>query len=360
MSEKQNGLPLEWPSQSSFTTEDKKAVWNKIKRPKKKKKPVLFPTLLTGAVAAVFLMVSVQLIPEEPVERQAAVEEPTSSELLKEIQLLSSGDEINGWQVEVQHSAARISKWTFTGEQIMSGEVYISGSASSVQYTPDQDSKKKLPFTSAGEMVFVFDDHFKKQYMTENPIERNTGEWMVYGIEVIQISGKLSTITLKTLNDEGSFIEGKEVIDGFDADPDVFRIPVDENFNVSLTEDQLNSYRLFSQTGDGKALMGLDPYTIFLLYLYADEQKDYKTQYALFNHESDEFIAFETFEEYESAKGSDGADRLHVFKKNEIKQIIEGQNAYIAVDHQNPEEQAFFGLHLDHEGIWRVNWLPMQ
>ncbi|MCW3491687.1 hypothetical protein [Dethiobacter alkaliphilus] len=55
--------------------------------------------------------------------------------------------------------------------------------------------------------------------------------------------------------------------------------------SLELTQDEIGIYQEFSETREERLLAGLAPLQVFKLWLHADWEEDYITQYFLFNTE---------------------------------------------------------------------------
>ncbi|TFE02197.1 hypothetical protein [Jeotgalibacillus salarius] len=108
-----NKLPerLNWPDQSEFSSEDRNAVWNKIKRGEKKRSAKWLPYSLSAVAAAAAMFLVVQLT---GVEEQAPVDQPEEVDKIEEsieenvkpveeqnidMREFEIGDVLNGWTV---------------------------------------------------------------------------------------------------------------------------------------------------------------------------------------------------------------------------------------------------------------------
>jgi hypothetical protein len=131
-----------------------------------------------------------------------------------------------------------------------------------------------------------------------------------------------------------------------------------------LSEELIEIYNRFAETKDDEVLRGLRPIEIFKFYFYAYEQKDFETQYALFIQDDMYIKVFPTVSDFLSAVQSENREDQLKFIEEEIKnndtleEVINSErNAVILV---SAEKALGFGLTLNENGIWKVNWLPFQ
>ncbi|AJD89890.1 hypothetical protein JMA_05730 [Jeotgalibacillus malaysiensis] len=102
---------LNWPDQSEFTSEDRNAVWDKIKHGEKKRTVKWLPYSLSAvaAAAAIFLIVQITGVeeqapvdqPEEIDKNEESIEENVKPVEEQDIDMrdFEVGDELNGWTV---------------------------------------------------------------------------------------------------------------------------------------------------------------------------------------------------------------------------------------------------------------------
>lgn len=138
--------------------------------------------------------------------------------------------------------------------------------------------------------------------------------------------------------------------------------------SMELSKKLQITYEAFVTTKDDELLRGLLPHEVFKLYFYADEKEDYETQYALYlQDEEDTIILYETVEEYiselkEASEEELSSTRRLIYEQLAINKtfeevIVNNKNATITIS----EELALgFSLSKNDNGIWKVNWLPMQ
>lgn len=152
---------LNWPDQSAFSSEDRNAVWNKIKRGEKKRAAKWLPYSLSAvaAAAAIFLIVHITGVeeqapvdqPEEEVEGiEEAVEpvEDSESESGIDLRQLNEGDEINGWIVSEVYSDRVSSGVVFKKSVEITGALYnktIDGE-NNVLLRPEEIAEDIFPF----------------------------------------------------------------------------------------------------------------------------------------------------------------------------------------------------------------------
>jgi hypothetical protein len=139
----------------------------------------------------------------------------------------------------------------------------------------------------------------------------------------------------------------------------------DTTGHLHLSDRLQGAYNAFSKTYKDDALINLSPLDIFTIYYYCEEQKDYKTQYALFIKDPEVNQTFKSYEEYELAvkqpsnQASNGKF-LDSLKSAPLQERMQSKTkAYILISKDSG--QGFgFGLTKNKKGIWKVNWMPIQ
>lgn len=146
-----------------------------------------------------------------------------------------------------------------------------------------------------------------------------------------------------------------------------------------LSPQQLELYETFTRQPNDALLKGLEPVDIFKWYMRAVLLGDFDVVYALFIQGSE--YAVPSREEFLNGVAGDpeGVQRGKVQSKTleqnyRLEQRMEGDAALIVMTlngKQNPkdevaglgvvlEDQKGFGLTRNKEGVWKVNWMPMQ
>lgn len=133
-----------------------------------------------------------------------------------------------------------------------------------------------------------------------------------------------------------------------------------------MSEDEVQAYAEFAKLKSDDLLKDLEPIVIFRYYVFASTTGDYKTQYSLYmKDEKYELPDLESFLTDIQADPTEPGNTKKFWEKwlnSQLEQKINGDSAYIVVSSGkgNPEELLSFGLTRNKEGIWKVNWLPIQ
>ncbi|WP_409342558.1 hypothetical protein [Paenibacillus sp. MBLB4367] len=138
-----------------------------------------------------------------------------------------------------------------------------------------------------------------------------------------------------------------------------------------MPEDTFTLYQSYSKSKSEELLKGLEPLDIFRMYVYASQQGDYDTIYALLIKGST--YGTPSLEEYSAdmAKDPEGQERtkkqwLEWKKTYRLYEEVDGDEAMIRMTPRlNPsgpikEDEKFFRLNKNNKDIWKVGWLPLQ
>ncbi|SHI52872.1 hypothetical protein SAMN02745751_00492 [Dethiosulfatibacter aminovorans DSM 17477] len=132
---------------------------------------------------------------------------------------------------------------------------------------------------------------------------------------------------------------------------------------LDMSEDELMIYESFKEEYNDEMLTAVEPFTIMKLYLYCSYIKDYETQYELYVNHEDYDMSW-TKEEHmnipEEHRISDFGEFETAYNV-EVK--VEGAHALVLWNSDYDGEEEFkygFNLDKDENGIWKVNFIPMQ
>lgn len=147
---------------------------------------------------------------------------------------------------------------------------------------------------------------------------------------------------------------------------------------LKLTESEKKIYDKFSKNYNDTVLKGLGPLTICKLYLYAEELRDYETEYELYIQD-EKYLGWskeEHLKEHENEKDEgkiEGTkdEYLGIFRnavnvqvsylKDNKKAVITFKNNFVTSKDIEDEDFVFtFSLAKNKNGIWKVCFLPMQ
>lgn len=126
---------------------------------------------------------------------------------------------------------------------------------------------------------------------------------------------------------------------------------------VSLSPELDVIYQEYAIDKNDERLRGLSPLEIFQLYVKAELEGDYETQYWLYIQDK-ESLQVETVKQYVNDVKKQGTEPLITEHVNNplLKEVYpDEKHAYIPL-----EDGLSFGFTKDRNGIWKVNWLPLQ
>lgn len=367
-------------SAAIFSEEEKQKVRNKIaglKAEQPTRKHDFVPKALTVAVAAGFLLFIGGFIGKEfttnelhngsrdssSIKQQH--QDPTSPNFYPNIKV---GDSVNGWEM-ISKGAADGAKTTqsgllqasFKGSAVIKGNFIFHDDNSNVfpgklLFFPDGESVRQLPLNPNHDQKVIID--FQAQQQVENMLKLKPGnEKQNVSIEIDEFIANYKkgekipdTVHVSYLIQE----------DGVDIVQEQ-KLKVDELGRLQLPYRLLEVYKTFAQTQNDGLLKGLTPFDIFQLYLYAEVQKDYKTQYSLFIDDPEYEPTFKTYEEYAAAAKQNGKSSetlLEIIKAGKLEEKMTSEKeAHIVI---SKDIGLSFGLTRNKIGIWKVKWLPLQ
>lgn len=224
------------------------------------------------------------------------------------------------------------------------------------------------------ELIFQVDEHTLKTNSTLNEFLKTNSKIIIdepYRKEIEEAYGRKvkvnahipSTFILKNLIIEEEQTYRAEQVDivyhGGKQDHTLFTLNFNEAAEIVLDERLLQTYEAFKQKYDREQLRGLEPVDVFYLFEYAVEQGDWETYYELimpdepyYKPEKEAYIA--------ELQSSEDSDFSHPFYGKEVYVDVFRLEGETKANIITEDEQVFFGLTQTKDGIWFVNFLPMQ
>lgn len=139
---------------------------------------------------------------------------------------------------------------------------------------------------------------------------------------------------------------------------------------LQLTEYEKDIYNWFSQSHDDTILSELDPLTVSKLFLHAGTIEEFDTEYAFLVQEEIEILptvypVLWSKEEHLKFNQNRADQELDVFRRSDnlaVSYHNNGRNAVISWNNEDVEPLFLFTFRLvkNDEGIWKVEFLPMQ
>jgi hypothetical protein len=174
-----------------------------------------------------------------------------------------------------------------------------------------------------------------------------------------------ATFTINDLRklDGGAYkIEQLEIVSyndsGFNR-PALFTLNFDVQGKVVLDEQLLTRYEAFKGNYEREALRGLSPVEVFYLYEYAYDQNDSETAYELIMPD-EPYLKPDKEDFLKESSGEGDQQRIHPFYGKNLYLTIFKSNGELKANLVTEDESQFFGLTQSKDGIWFVNFLPMQ
>ncbi|MEK3854493.1 hypothetical protein [Cytobacillus sp. FSL H8-0458] len=344
-----------WTKDSVFTDEEKQRVINRIGTSALKgRKKDYVPKLLSAAAAAGFVLLIAGIAGNQTYVftkqngQEIAVADRDFYPGLADGAMLNNW-KLNGFEKDSHGSLSAV----FTGKAEVSGTLYFQ--EDSVYFQPDHDSLKLLPLMDGKNVKIAFNEadqeKLKKVFGVKMPIKEEDVSLIIGGYRAA----------------EGTVHQAEAVEVVMPKEPQKqtlpFQLALNNDKKLVLPEPLNHVYKEFSLRGTDEILRGLRPAEVFQLYLFAEEVEDFYTQYALFNHDPDIEKPFPDLNDYLNAiSGSASIPEeqtlLHRVKNASLEEvIIDDSSAYISIS----EEDGFgFGLSKNSEGIWKVDWMPIQ
>lgn len=323
--------------QSVFTKNERARVLHNIR--KEKRKVHILPKILTAIVAVIslFLIASVFSEDEQP-STSSTAEIEKESEPSQWLMDYNVGININGWTM-VSKTEEESQEIVFSGHEVITGHSYKENNQWFLEVENYQYNLPLEPRRDNG-IILTFPQ------MTDSVSEINS------------YTNALNTIT------------AAEIVVTYEAGAPVYTVTEFDYGNtleVSIYEknnlsEYLRSIYAMLKSGeiDQDKMKKLTPMDVFHLFAYADVQKDYEVQYALFNQDNDK-IGSMSYEEYEQARIEyQHSESFQAFENKLIKQVLIDENSALITNVEREGEFLLFKLNKSAEGIWKTNWLPMQ
>ncbi|MRX73728.1 RNA polymerase subunit sigma [Bacillus lacus] len=136
-----------------------------------------------------------------------------------------------------------------------------------------------------------------------------------------------------------------------------------DDFDFTLTEEEIKAYRSFSKNLNEQHLKGLNPLSVAKLYVQANLDQRFDVTYALYTDRQEHILW--TKEENENLPDSDIENTQRIFKNIEKGEFIqtsdfEGYIKYYKDDSKSPEAMMGFSMIKNENGIWQVGFMPIQ
>ncbi|MBW5446023.1 hypothetical protein GE107_08110 [Cohnella sp. CFH 77786] len=134
-----------------------------------------------------------------------------------------------------------------------------------------------------------------------------------------------------------------------------------------MSEEEKQAYQEYAEKKSDELLKGKRPLEIFRYYVEANREGDYGTVHALYA-QGHEFATpdLETFLK-DVENDPEGRERSRqqwetYQKRYRLEEQIKSDSAWVVMSDgsKDPESVKHFGLTLNKDGVWKVNWLPMQ
>jgi hypothetical protein len=161
------------------------------------------------------------------------------------------------------------------------------------------------------------------------------------------------------------YVEEINYIEGAEKQP--YDPPMELQFNEKgevILETRLSEvFATFEQSLNHDLLQGLSPMDIFYLYTHATQQQAFEVEYALIH--SIENMYKPEFEQFVQERSrEEDREFIHPFYGKEVTvqygEFGAYKTAHLVEVSSDGQPGAFFGLIQNEEGIWLVNYLPMQ
>jgi len=357
---------------SVFTELEKQRVLRKIRSgdiPSKKKSKQFVPKMVTSIAVAGFLIFIGGIIGSNMENNNKASQSNTVSDAEKFYPNLQYGEVLNGWSLlnkgpydGAKSEQSGLLHAVFQGEAQITGTLKYYGRDDSerpdqILFTPDKLSLQSLPIEEGRHPDLTFASNEQRKLKA------------VFGLGTNRMD--IGEVTLVVDNYTARYLKGKTLPDTVglkevvlpeesEVESTPFHIQVNQNQKLELSVFLLDRYAQFKNTKDKQILSGLSPSEVFQLFFYAEELKDYETQYALFIDDEEYLRVFETYEDYLIAKQQNPSRSLleQVKAGTLFEHIIDETSASVSIEAETTG--LAFGLSKNKHGIWCVNWLPVQ
>jgi hypothetical protein len=128
-----------------------------------------------------------------------------------------------------------------------------------------------------------------------------------------------------------------------------------------LTEDLQSIYNQYKEKKDDSLLIGLRPFDVMRIYMYADSQRDIDTMYALYYKDDDAIVPprEQVLMDMKRSPVTNYAE-LNASLRYADERLNDENNAVIFLYLSNSEPPKNFFLKKTENGIWKPVYLPMQ
>ncbi|HYK73434.1 MAG TPA: hypothetical protein VEV44_10020 [Pseudoneobacillus sp.] len=369
---------------ASLTELEKQQIRRRVRRSdlgvsKIKQRLELFPKVLTGLAVSVFFILLGTFIGNQldtPLENKSGTpaSKTQTDQDKSNYEKMSDGDALNGWTL-MNDYATDGAKTTQTGLRTayFVGRTTVGGKVvyydendikypSRIVFYPSEKSLKALPIEEGSheEIVFSFEQ--------QNELESLTGIMPGTEKEINMLVNKY-TAYYKPNSDIPDVITFLKIMQPGEKEPITSEhfFKIDDDAKFVLPSHLKTVYKTLLVKTKINPLTDLTPFEVFQLYWYAEEQKDYEKQYALFIDDPNQVPVFASLKDYLDAANKsinqyfqkDVMERIkHRSKENPLREeLIDDTHANIII---SEEEGIGFGLLKNQEGIWKVKWLPLQ
>ncbi|MGG3574528.1 hypothetical protein ABES80_19030 [Bacillus gobiensis] len=342
--EMKKNLENEMATQPVFSNYEKQQVLQKIKSTKyrSKKKSPLLPLLLTAFAAAAICTIG--LITTNNIDISSGNENNTKVHKNNEV-----GEKVKGWTVIEDNSTTK----TFTGDTKITGNLYLNNDKD-IRFEPSENSQDLFPLERGliKELTFSESDQNRlSKYFKES---ESIADFSI-SIDTFSINHSIENTAEVHINEILTDLKSTENLD----DSKKFSLLTDDKNGIQLPDNLMSIYEKYSISLDDELLRNLKPSDIFYLYYYCDDQKDYKTKYTLYNNDPEYESPFKSYDDYLQAVQSEEnpSSREGFLSKTLYETITDDKYAVIS---SKETEGPAFALSKNSEGIWKVNWLPIQ
>ncbi|RDU36885.1 hypothetical protein DRW41_09270 [Neobacillus piezotolerans] len=363
------------PEESILSEAEKQQIRERIKglQGKKLRKPRdILPKTLTALVAAAVLLAGGGIAGKELGLLDIGTGSRATTPDFPFYDGVDEGNFLNGWELvkkgpvgEKIEGNSSLMEARFTGKAILIGTLIYHGAgmgdkANKIFFVPDKEVFERLPINPGIGDEFTFNQQDADQLAMVFGLAANS---MREGVE-IEVTG-YTAYARAELNIPDILKLERVVIP---EEPEITYssrpVPLNEKGNLELTDTLKAAYDEFAQTHNEVILHTLDSYSVFLFFFYAEQIRDYETQFALFNDDPDVTPIFTSVEEY--VKVSQDRD-MDAGNEKLLKKVLGSplkQVAFIGDDEAvvtiSEEDGLGFRLVKNHKGIWKVSWLPIQ
>ncbi|CEG28370.1 hypothetical protein [Bacillus sp. B-jedd] len=374
--ELRNTLLGSLPEEAILSDQEKQQIRNRIKELKekgsRKQRIDFFPKALTAIAAAAFLLAAGGLAGTKLGLLESGTGNPGFQSNLSFYEGFEKGAYVKGWEMvekgPVQAENGSEDKWiaaSFKGKTSLTGTLVYNGpemgeKANQIFFLPDKEAVAYLPTEKSRLDELTFNKEDQKLVAEVFGLAPGSRE---DGVQ-IEITGYTAYTSADTeLPDIIKF--GKSI---GPVEPKITyeekQVTLDGKGTLALSEPLMQAYKDFARTHNNQYLETLDPFSVFLLHFYSEEIKDFRTQYYLYNDNPDVEKVFTSADELikDSKKPDNMAGRNELLEKVKGNQslkisLIGNDEAVVTI---SESEGLGFRIVRNHEGIWKISWMPIQ